>query len=236
MMQRHSYIAMTEADPGLALLLSRTCMVRGASCAVTSACAYACACELVGLMGHVQCSATTFLNRSVWRAHWHLFYLSPPLPSAPSPPSPSSSSFHLHLLLLRLHLLLSSSPPPMAPRGTWRTLGRKVGVGRCASLDYNERYNKASMFSTHDVVNVSQDTTGPRYVSCGVRAVWCVLKCVWVQVLGPRSGIRDHGSNACYTPPPPPPPPHLRRICDAVSCTSPIESGEIEIDTTYQRC
>jgi hypothetical protein len=47
----------------------------------------------------------------------------------------------------------------MAPRGTWRTLGRKVGVGRCASLDKNERYNKASMSTTHDVVNVSQDTT-----------------------------------------------------------------------------
>jgi hypothetical protein len=35
----------------------------------------------------------------------------------------------------------------IVPRGTWRTLGRKVGVGICAVLDYNERYNKASMLS-----------------------------------------------------------------------------------------
>jgi CRP-like cAMP-binding protein len=45
-MERHRYVAMTEADPGLALLLSRICMVREASCAVTCACA--CECELVG--------------------------------------------------------------------------------------------------------------------------------------------------------------------------------------------
>jgi hypothetical protein len=89
--QRHSCIATREEDPGLAPLLSRICMVRGASCAVTSACAYACACQLVGLTGHIQCSATILIHRLVWRAHWHLFYLSPPLPSAPSPPPPSSS-------------------------------------------------------------------------------------------------------------------------------------------------
>jgi hypothetical protein len=65
---------------------------------------------------------------------------------------------------------------------------------------YSVVYN-TSMSTTHDVVNMSQDTTGPRYVSCGVGAVWCVLKCVWVQVLGPRSGIGDHGFNACYTAP-----------------------------------
>jgi hypothetical protein len=35
----------------------------------------------------------------------------------------------------------------------------ELGDGRYASLDYNERYNKASMSTTHDVVNVSQDTT-----------------------------------------------------------------------------
>jgi hypothetical protein len=57
-MQRHRYIAMTEADPRLALLLSRICMVRVTSCVFICASA----CGLVGLIGHAQCIAATLLN------------------------------------------------------------------------------------------------------------------------------------------------------------------------------
>jgi hypothetical protein len=53
------------------------------------------------------------------------------------------------------------------------------------------------MSTTHDVVNVSQDTT--RQDMYLLRSELCGVCSSAVQVLGPRSGIRDHGSNACYS-------------------------------------
>jgi hypothetical protein len=65
-----------------------------------------------------------------------------------------------------------------------------VGVGRCASLGYNERYDKASMSTTHDVVNE------PGYNRTKICILWgrgCVV-CAQVRMgPGSRSKVWDPG-------------------------------------------
>jgi hypothetical protein len=86
-MQRHRYIAMTEADPRLALLLSRICMVRVTSCAVICACA----CDSLVMFSALQ----LLCQIDQWRE------------------LNCSSSSLLHLLpLIRLLLLRLLFPPP----------------------------------------------------------------------------------------------------------------------------
>jgi hypothetical protein len=61
-----------------------------------------------------------------------------------------------------------------ALRGSWGIGGQERGVGKGASLDYNEGYDKASMSTTHGAVKTRchEDTTDDVYL-VGAGCVVC---------------------------------------------------------------